>query len=171
MSDTETQRTFVMIKPDGMIIPRVQQELLITYSYAGLEIVAARRLQLSREQLTEQYSEHVEKPWFSRYIDSIRGEGEEFDRYVKDVLIEKFGPLRKYRGNLAMILEGKDNAIELVRNINGPTDPDEARKTAKNSIRAKFGGRDGDLIYNVVHASANPSDAERESHLYFPNLE
>ena len=69
-----------------------------------------------------------------------------------------------------MILEGV-NAIEVVRNINGPTDPDEARITAPESIRARFGKRHGDRLYNIVHASANALDFDMEHRLYFPNLE
>jgi nucleoside-diphosphate kinase len=64
---------------------------------------------------------------------------------------------------VAVVLEG-DEAIEVVRLINGATD---GRKAAPGSIR-------GDLSLsnreNLVHGSDSPESAEREIKLWFPDL-
>lgn len=166
---TKTQRTLVMVKPDGMIIPGVQKEIINAYLDAGLEIVAARRIIPSRDLLAVQYTHHEGKPFLPSLLDYMRGEGEEFHNYVRDVLDREYETLGKYQGNLAMILEGVD-AIEVVRRINGPTDPDEARAISPDSIRGRFAGKYNDCIYNIVHASDSPAGAERETQFYFPNF-
>lgn len=68
---------------------------------------------------------------------------------------------------VAMVLEGED-AIRRVREIIGPTDSNEARKVAPNSIRALFGTDKGK---NAVHASDSKESADYEIPFIFSQLE
>lgn len=58
----------------------------------------------------------------------------------------------------------KDNAIAGWRDLMGPTDPNEARKDAPQSIRAKYGKN---LDANVVHGSDSQDAAQREIGFFF----
>jgi nucleoside-diphosphate kinase len=68
---------------------------------------------------------------------------------------------------VAMVLEG-ENAISKVRELIGPTDSEEARKVAPNSIRALFGTDKGK---NAIHASDSKESAFYEIPYIFSSLE
>lgn len=134
-----SQRTFVIIKPDAVRRGLVG-EVLSRYEAKGLTIVAMEQRTIDASQADEHYAEHVEQPWYPPLRDFVTS-----------------GPL------VAAILEG-DEAIEVVRLINGATD---GRKAAPGTIR-------GDLSLsnreNLVHGSDSPESAEREIKLWFPSL-
>jgi nucleoside-diphosphate kinase len=105
------ERTFVMIKPDGvqrglvgLSIARLEQK--------GLKLVAARLEELPELRVIEQYREHVKKPFFSG-----------LKRYIMS------GPC------MLMVFEGK-GAVAVVRTLIGATNPSEA---CPGSIRGDFG--------------------------------
>lgn len=54
----------------------------------------------------------------------------------------------------------KENAISGFRDVIGPTDPAEAKATAKGSIRAAFGA---DGMRNAIHGSGSAAEFQRES--------
>ena len=97
-----------------------------------------------------------------RHID-----GEQADRHYAEHVERDFDPpLRAFVTSgpmVALVLEG-DEAIEVVRALNGATD---GRKAAPGTIR-------GDLSLsnreNLVHGSDSPESAEREIALWFPQL-
>jgi len=134
-----TQRTFVIIKPDAVRRGLVG-DVLTRYEVKGLTIVAAELRTIDAAMADEHYHEHVEQAWYPPLRDFVTS-----------------GPL------LAMVLEG-DEAIEVVRALNGATD---GRKAAPGTIR-------GDLSLsnreNLVHGSDSPESAEREIKLWFPQL-
>lgn len=114
-------RTFVMIKPDGVqrgIIGAVISRL----EAKGLKLVAARLTMLSEEKVMEHYAEHVNKPFFP----SLKA-------YVMS------GPV------LTMVWEGK-GAVPIVRKLVGATNPAEA---APGTIRGDFGMETGKNVIHA----------------------
>lgn len=105
------ERTFVMIKPDGVqrnlvgeIIARIEQK--------GYKLVAMKLMQLTEEHAKVHYQEHVEKPFFPGLVEYITS-----------------GPV------VAMVWEGK-NAVKGMRQLMGATNPQEA---PPGTIRGDYG--------------------------------
>ena len=130
------ERTFVMVKPAGVHRGFIG-EIISRLERKGLKIVGMKMTKISTELAKEHYAEHKEKPFFNNLVDFITS-----------------GPV------VAMVVEGK-NAIKVVRNLVGATNPAEA---APGTIRGDFGL---DVGRNIVHASDSPSSAEREISLFF----
>lgn len=134
-----TQRTFVIIKPDAVRRGLVG-EVLSRYERKGLTLVALEQRTIDGGMADQHYAEHVERDFYPPLRTFITS-----------------GPL------VALVLEG-DEAIEVVRALNGATD---GRKAAPGTIR-------GDLSLsnreNLVHGSDSPESAAREIGLWFPSL-
>ncbi|MCW2765161.1 MAG: nucleoside diphosphate kinase [Nocardioides sp.] len=134
-----TQRTLVLLKPDTVRRGLVG-EVLSRFEAKGLSIVAMEHRQIDGAQADEHYAEHVERDFYPPLRAFVTS-----------------GPL------VALVLEG-DEAIEVVRALNGATD---GRKAAPGTIR-------GDLSLsnreNLVHGSDSPESAVREIALWFPSL-
>jgi nucleoside-diphosphate kinase len=134
-----TQQTLVLIKPDAVRRGLVG-EVLGRFEAKGLTIVALVQRHIDAAQADAHYAEHVEKEFYPPLRDFVTG-----------------GPL------VAMVLAG-DEAVEVVRALNGATD---GRKAAPGTIR-------GDLSLsnreNLVHGSDSPESAAREIALWFPQL-
>ncbi len=134
------ERTFVMIKPDGVVRGLIG-EVISRLEKKGLKIVAMKLIKVSRELAEEHYAEHREKPFFKSLVEYITS-----------------APA------VAMVVEGEE-AIRVVRNIIGATNPREANP---GTIRGDLAM---DIGRNVVHASDSPASAEREINLYFSQEE
>ncbi len=134
-----TQRTLVLIKPDAVRRGLVGN-VLSRFESKGLTLVALEQRHIDGEQADRHYAEHVERDFYPPLRAFVTG-----------------GPM------VALVLEG-DEAIEVVRALNGATD---GRKAAPGTIR-------GDLSLsnreNLVHGSDSPESAEREIALWFPHL-
>ena len=134
-----SQRTLVLLKPDAVRRGLVG-EIVSRFEAKGLTIVAMELRTIDVTVADEHYAEHVEKDFYPPLREFVTG-----------------GPL------VAMVLEG-DEAIEVVRALNGATD---RRKAAPGTIR-------GDLSLsnreNLVHGSDSPASAEREIKIWFPDL-
>ena len=140
----KAQQTLVLIKPDG-IAKSLTGNIITELSDTGLIIAGAKIVQVTRELAEEHYQHLKEEKFFDELIKYIMGEF-----HVKRVL--------------ALVYYG-ENAIEKVREVIGITDPEKAELT---SIRGKYGRitREG-VFENVVHASENEKEAEREIKLWF----
>jgi nucleoside-diphosphate kinase len=129
-------RTFVMVKPDG-----VQRGLvggIVTrFESKGLKLVAARFESLPESRVTEQYKEHLSKPFFPSLKKYIMG-----------------GPC------FLMVWEGR-NAVAIARTLIGATNPSEA---LPGTIRGDFGI---DIGRNVIHGSDSAESATREIAIHF----
>ncbi len=145
MTDTSTppapepQRSFVLIKPDAVRRGLVGA-VLGRLESKGLSIVAMELRQVDGDLSDQHYAEHVEKPFYP--------------------------PLRTFvtsGPSVALIVEG-DEAIEVVRLLNGATD---GRKAAPGTIRGDFSLSNRE---NLVHGSDSPESAKREIALWFPAL-
>jgi len=139
MSQPEIQRTLVLVKPDAVRRGLVG-ELVSRYETKGLTIVALEHRTIEVTQADEHYAEHVSKDFYPPLRDFVTS-----------------GPL------VALVLEG-DEAVDVVRAINGATD---GRRAAPGTIR-------GDLSLsnreNLVHGSDSPESAAREIAMWFPAL-
>jgi nucleoside-diphosphate kinase len=134
------QKSFVMLKPDA-VLRRLTGKILTRFEERGLQILAAKMMIIPRDQASEHYAEHKEKPFFGDLVDYITS-----------------GPV------LAMVIEG-DECISLIRKMVGATNPKEAEL---GTIRGDFAIQTG---RNIVHASDSPASAEREIALFFQDDE
>lgn len=131
-----TERTLVLVKPDGVQRGLIGQ-VLARLEQRGLKLIGLKLMQMDEALANRHYAEHVEKPFFPGLRDFITS-----------------GPL------VAAAFEGA-NAVQLVRNTMGATNPLEA---TPGSIRADFGV---DLGRNVIHGSDSRESGERELALFF----
>ncbi|MCM8812961.1 MAG: nucleoside-diphosphate kinase [Candidatus Omnitrophica bacterium] len=139
------QQTLVLIKPDGLT-KSLTGNILTRLSESKLEIIAAKIVKVSRELAAEHYKHLQDKPFFDELIQFIQGE---------------FHGRKKV---MAMVYWGED-AIKRVRTLAGATNPEEADPT---SIRGAYGRITSKGVYeNVIHASSNGEEAEREIKLWF----
>ena len=144
------EKTLVLIKPDGVKRGLVGR-ILSRFEDAGLKIIAMKLRQSDEAHALKHYTEDIEKR---------RG------KKVRDMLVDflKSGPV------LAIVLEGV-NAIENVRKMVGATEPKSA---APGTIRGDFShisfayaDAKGKVVENLIHASSDAADAEREVWLWF----
>ena len=138
------QQTLILIKPDGLK-KSLTGNILTRLSETKLDIVASRIVKVSRELAAEHYAALKDKPFFNDLLKYLMGE------YHKKKV-------------MALVYWGED-AIQKVRAICGATNPEEADPV---SIRGSYGRITTKGVYeNVIHASANEQDAEREIKLWF----
>ncbi len=139
-----TQQTLVLIKPDGLK-KSLTGNVLTRLSETKLDIVAAKIVKVSRELAEKHYAALKDKPFYGDLIKYIMGE------YHKKKV-------------MALVYWGED-AINNVRKICGSTNPEEADPV---SIRGAYGRITTKGVYeNVIHASTNAQEAEREIKLWF----
>jgi nucleoside-diphosphate kinase len=134
------ERTLSIVKPDAVKNNAIG-EILARFERAGLRIVAARMMHLSRAQAEGFYSVHRERPFFKDLVDFMVS-----------------GPV------VVQVLEGPD-AIAKNRELMGATDP---KKAAKGTIRADFAAS---IDANAVHGSDGPETARTEIAYFFPACE
>lgn len=130
------QRTLSIIKPDA-VAKNVIGEINARFEKAGLEIVAARLTQLSKQQAEEFYGVHKERPFFPALVKFISS-----------------GPV------LVQVLEG-ENAILKNRELMGATNPADAEA---GTIRADYADS---IDANAVHGSDAPDTAAWEISFFF----
>ena len=134
------ERTLIIIKPDG-IQRRLAGEVISRFERKGLKLVAAKLMQISREQAERHYAVHKGKPFFPRTVEYLSS-----------------GPV------LAMVWEG-DGVIAMSREMMGSTFGAQAKP---GTIRGDFSSS---RQMNLVHASDGPEAAQREIALYFKPAE
>lgn len=130
------ESTLLIVKPDG-VDRRLVGEVLRRAEARGLRIAELRMMTIDRALAEEHYAEHRDKPFFAELVEFITS-----------------GPVVVAR------LEG-ENAIDVWRELMGPTDPADA---ATGTIRGDLGRV---ITQNVVHGSDSPESAERELKLFF----
>jgi nucleoside-diphosphate kinase len=133
------ERTFVLLKPDAVRRGLVGQ-VVDRFERRGLQVVAMELRTIDGDLADRHYAEHVERDFYPPLRAFVTS-----------------GPL------VAMVLEG-DEAVEVVRGLNGATD---GRKAAPGTIRGDFSLSNRE---NLVHGSDSPESAAREIALWFPAL-
>jgi len=134
------ERTFSIVKPDAVKRDLIG-EIYHRIEKAGLKIIAAKMVHLTKEQAAGFYAEHAAKPFY-----------EDLQAFMTS------GPV------MVQVLEG-ENAIENYRELMGKTNPEEA---ATGTIRADYALS---MRYNSVHGSDSPASAAREIEFFFPQSE
>jgi len=130
------ERTLVLVKPDGVQRGLIG-EVISRLERRGLKLAALKLMQVDETLARQHYAEHVQRPFFRGLVEFITS-----------------GPL------VAMVWEA-DNAVKIVRQTLGETDP---AKSFPGTIRGDLGL---DIGRNLVHGSDGPGSAEREISLFF----
>jgi nucleoside-diphosphate kinase len=134
------ERTFSIIKPDA-VARNVIGEIYARFEKAGLRIVAARMLHLTRAQAEGFYAVHKDRPFFGELVEFMVS-----------------GPV------MVQVLEGED-AVARNREVMGATNPKDA---APGTIRADFADA---ITENAVHGSDAASTAAEEIAFFFSGAE
>jgi nucleoside-diphosphate kinase len=132
------ERTLSIIKPDG-VQKNLIGEIYSRFEKAGLQIIAARMLHLTKEQAEGFYAVHKSRPFFKDLVKYMRS-----------------GPV------MVQVLEG-ESAVETNRRIMGATNPANADK---GTIRADFADS---IEENIVHGSDGTDTAAQEIEFFFGN--
>ena len=133
------ERTLSIIKPDAVaknVIGKIYQR----FEDAGLKVIAARMIHLSRTEAEGFYAVHKERPFFKDLVSFMMS-----------------GPV------MVQALEG-EGAILKNRDLMGATDP---KKAAQGTIRADFADS---IDANAVHGSDAADTAKVEIAYFFPAL-
>ena len=139
---SERERTFVMVKPDGVQRGLIG-EIVSRFEDRGLKLVGGKFIRIDQDLAEEHYGEHSDKPFFEGLVEFITS-----------------GPV------FAMVWEGAD-ATRQVRSMVGETDPAES---PAGTIRGDLGldlGRN--VIHASDHE--DPGSNEREIDLFFDDEE
>ena len=134
------ERTLSIIKPDA-VAKNVIGQIYTRFEAAGLKIVAARMVQLSRADAEGFYAVHKNRPFFKDLVDFMIS-----------------GPV------VIQVLDG-DNAVQKNRDLMGATDP---KKAAKGTIRADFADS---IDANAAHGSDSAENAAVEIAYFFASLD
>ncbi len=134
-----TERTLSIIKPDA-VAKNVIGQIYARFESAGLKIIAARLVHLSRGEAEAFYAVHKARPFFNDLVKFMIS-----------------GPV------MIQVLEG-EGAIVKNRDLMGATDP---KKAAKGTIRADFADS---IDANAVHGSDAAETAAVEVAFFFPGM-
>jgi nucleoside-diphosphate kinase len=134
------ERTFSIVKPDG-VQKNVIGEVYRRFEQAGLQIIAAKMVQLTQAQAEGFYAVHKERPFFKDLVKFMIS-----------------GPV------MLQVLEG-ENAVAKNRELMGATDP---KKADKGTIRADLANS---IDENTVHGSDSLDNAKIEIAYFFAATE
>lgn len=134
------ERTFSIVKPNA-VAKNVIGAIYSRFEAAGLKIVAAKMVHLTREQAEGFYAEHKGRPFFDGLVDFMTS-----------------GPI------MVQVLEGKD-AVRRNREIMGATNPENA---LAGTLRADYADS---LTENAAHGSDSLESGEREIAYFFASNE
>ncbi|MEI6650141.1 MAG: nucleoside-diphosphate kinase [Candidatus Moraniibacteriota bacterium] len=170
------ERTLVIVKPDGVQRSLVG-EIISRYERTGLKLIASKMLIPTPEMATEHYMVGGEE-----WLEGVGKKGA--DSYARK---GQKSPYATYRENglailkanatylssgpvVAMVWEG-NGAVGVVRKITGTTEP---MTSDVGTIRGDFtidsyqiSDSDNRSIRNLIHASGNPEEAEKETPIWF----
>ncbi len=163
MHRKELEQTLVLIKPDalknsvtGFILSQLSEY------HTGSRFAATKIVHVNNILAEEHYAEHVGKPFFPSLLEYITG----CVHYPEDSWKRRV---------IAIIYQGP-KALTRMREIAGPTNPHVARDEKPGCIRSlgtvvpirdETGAEISTRLDNLIHASANAADAEREIKLWF----
>ena len=144
------EKTFVMIKPDGVQRGLVG-EIISRFEKAGFKIVSMKFIHVDRDFSKKHYNEHLEKSFYSS---------------LEEFLVS--GPV------VALVIEGA-KAIKRIRTIVGSTEPHSA---SPGTIRGDYchitydrADSKNRQMPNLIHASDSPESSNREISLWFSQSE
>jgi nucleoside-diphosphate kinase len=130
------EKSLVLIKPDAMQ-RGLAGEIISRLEKKGLKIVAMKMLHMDKNLAQRHYAIHEGKAFFNDLVSFITS-----------------SPV------IAIVFQGK-NAVEIIRQMMGETDPSKAHR---GTIRGDFGI---DIGHNLVHGSDSLENASKEIDLFF----
>jgi nucleoside-diphosphate kinase len=130
------EKSLVLIKPDA-IQRGLAGEIISRLEKKGLKIVAMKMLHMNKDLAQRHYAIHKGKAFFNDLVEFITS-----------------GPL------IAIVFQGK-NAVQLIRQLMGETDP---AKASSGTIRGDFGI---DIGHNLIHGSDSLENGSKEITLFF----
>ena len=135
-----TEKTLSIIKPDATA-RNITGKINNMIEKSGLNIIAQKRIKLSKEVASRFYEVHKERPFFEDLVSFMVS-----------------GPV------VVQVLQG-ENAVALYRQVMGATNPDEAEK---GTIRKEFALS---IEANSVHGSDSIDNAKKEISFFFSEIE
>lgn len=130
------EKTLVLIKPDA-VERKLIGRILMMYEENGLKIEDIYKKHVDKIFLAKHYEEHIDRDFYPSLVEFMSS------------------------GSVVAVLISGEDSVEVVRQINGATNPDNA---APATIRYLFGT---DVQMNCVHGSATVEEANREVDLWF----
>ena len=175
-----TQKSLVLIKPDALERNLIG-EIVSRFEKVGLRVVDAKMVNVTKELATNHYP-GADEAWLTKVGNNTISDCEKYGFDVKETmgtddaielgkLIHSWN-IAAFDGQriLAFVFEGV-HAIEVIRKITGSTLPLLA---APGTIRGDLSSASAisenihqSAIRNLVHASGDPEEAEREIELWF----
>jgi nucleoside-diphosphate kinase len=175
MSKLKEERTLVLIKPDGVQRGLIG-EILRRYERSGLKLIGLKMVVPTKEFVEKHYLVNPEWRMITgmKTIESYKKKGKkpphEDPLKVTEVVLNN---LKRYMSSgpvIAMVWQGM-HAVGIVRKITGSTEP---LTSDVGTIRGDFtidsyevSDLDGRAVRNLIHASGNPEEAEKEIALWF----
>lgn len=179
MKHPKEERTYVMIKPDG-VRKGLIGEIIKRFEQRDLKVVALEMVKPAHEQMDNHYPKKEE--WVTRLGEKTKAT---YDKYGYDLISDfgtddtsKIGPeVRKWLIDfmtsapvVKMIVQGL-HAVDVVRKIAGDTMP---YKADMGTIRGDFSidspalaNKEKRAVMNVVHCSETSEEAEHEIKHWF----
>lgn len=166
------QRTLVLIKPDG-VKRNLIGEIIKRFEDRGLKVLKLDLLTADEALVREHYQlDNRDYIVGLGHVDTTGWSEEQIEeKYQKSFKIVE--DLQKFlvSGSIVKILLEGEDAVAQVREITGKTDPSTS---PKGSIRGDLGedsfeksNAEGRAVYNLIHASGTPEEAEREINIWF----
>lgn len=150
MVKVKTEKTLILLKPDT-VKRGLMGEIISRFEKAGLKIVAMKLKWADEKKAGEHYGEDI-----------VKRRGEKVRNNLMNFITS--GPV------LAIVIEGID-AVENVRMMCGETEPKSAVPGTIRGDYSHVSYRHADeqskAVENLIHASANPEEAEHEIYLWF----
>ncbi len=174
-----SEKTLVIIKPDGVQRSLIG-EIIKRFERIGLKIVALKMIIPKEEQVNSHYL--IDPEWKKnvgeKAISAYEKKGIEPPTKDPEEAGEKvLNGLKKYMTSgpvVAMVLQGA-HACAIVRKVVGGTEP---LSSDVGTIRGDFvldsyqmADTDGRAVRNLIHASGNPEEAEKEIPIWFDENE
>ena len=131
-----TERTLIIIKPDA-VQRHLAGRIIVRFEEKGLQLVAAKLVQITEEMARRHYAAHEGKPFFEAAVKFMSA-----------------------APSLAMIWRG-EGVIDMSRKMMGSTFGFDA---AAGTIRGDFGRSER---YNLIHGSDSHESAEKEIGMFF----
>ena len=135
-----TEKTLSIIKPDATT-RNITGKINFMIEESGLNIIAQKRIKLTKDVASRFYEVHKERPFFQDLVSFMVS-----------------GPV------VVQVLQG-ENAVALYRRVMGATNPDEAEK---GTIRKEFALS---IEANSVHGSDSIDNAKKEISFFFSETE
>ncbi len=144
------EKVLVLIKPDAMA-KQLAGIIIHDISRLGLKMIGLKLVAVKKHIAEKHYEVHKEKPFYDDLLKYIMGE------------------FHNVKSIIAIAYEGED-AVTLLRDYAGKTNPDEA---SPMSLRGRYGKIDSrtNNLDNVMHISDSPDNGEKEISLWFSKEE